>query len=206
MGTHVWGPVDPTTRAPNVGAVHRSQAALRYERVPIDGPGVRAYLAAVDVAYLNGGGLLARFRVHDHDATLRWYASRGAYAGYGLFRHFVASADLRAAMPELKLTDPVPDPELGHFFGLHPLTLDGYLALQLAHGGMYDEWTGTDADAKKLAQDFVADLFGDRYEDMDLFHSNVRWTPWLWGIYRTTWLLVDRRHAEITLLLTRDTD
>jgi hypothetical protein len=191
---------------PDADAVRRSRAALRYERVPVDGPGVRGYLAAIDAAYLNGGALLARFRVRDHDAVLGWYASRRRYVEYGLFQHLLSSADVRTAMPELRLTDPVPDLELGQVIRLHPLTLDGDLAHALAHGGMYDEWTGTDADAKKLAQACVAELFGDRYEDIDVFCSHVRWTPWLWGIFHSTWLLVDRRHADITLLLMGDTD
>lgn len=201
-----WTEVDTAAPAPSARAVARSRAKLRYEHRPLDGPATTAYLAAADVALLNGGGLVTSFEMVGHDDVLHWYGSRRRYEEYGVFTHFLHAAELAAAVPELRAVTPVRDSRFT-FCPEGSLTLDGHLAGVIASPMFYpDEWTGSAADAKRLAVGLVGEVIGERYEDFDVFRTNERWAPWFWGLMRLTWLLVDRRAGVLTLLCFRDTD
>jgi hypothetical protein len=53
----------------------------------------------------------------------------------------------------------------------------------------------------------VHELVQDRHQDTRVFGSDDAWTPWFWNVaWDRTWILVDDRHREVTVLCVTDTD
>lgn len=191
---------------PDEDALLLSWGRVGYGFVPVDSPAVDEYLLRVREVYTHGDALLARFRITGDDETLRWFAARNRLDEYDFFRHFLGSEPVGQALPQLRLPQVVRHVPFGQSItGL--LTLDGELAAVLVLGGGHKRFTGPAKEAKRLAAACVTELTGDRYEDFLIYICRAAWAPWFRGRYwDATWLLVDRRDAEVTLLCVTDED
>jgi len=86
-------------------------------------------------------------------------------------------------------------------------TLDGEIAHALMFGGAYNDFEGTGEQAKRLGMDFCRDLFGTRYEQVNIYTTEKRWSKWFFDIaWDNTWIGVDKENHRIWALIATDTD
>ncbi|HEX6683263.1 MAG TPA: hypothetical protein VF062_10725 [Candidatus Limnocylindrales bacterium] len=196
--------IDWEAGRPDEDAILESWGRVSYEPIPAGGPATERFLAHVHDVYRRGGAILARFRVTGGDATLHWFAARNLLCEYDFFKHFLGSEPVERALPQLRI------PQILRFLPFRDnasglLTLDGELAALLVEGGAYKRFEGPAAEAKRLGVACVTELTQDRYEDFLVYTSQTNWAPWFrGGIWDATWLLVDRRDSEVTLLCVTD--
>jgi hypothetical protein len=202
-----WTDIDWTAPRPAASEIVASQEHLSYEPFDLDAPETRAVVDALTEAFSNGGPLLKGFRVLGGDSVLHWFASRNRYAEYGLLPHFLGSAAVREALPELQVPDPL-GPELRFEESWSgTLTLDGELAATLKLGGAYGQFPGSAAEAKRLGAGFVDGVVGARHEDFRVYRSDAPWTPWFDNVaWDSTWVIIDNREQRLFLLCLTDTD
>ena len=202
-----WADIDWDEARPEWTDIVRSHESVKYEPVDSADPRVAAVLAAINETYIHGGGVFGRFRVSQADAVFRWFASRNRFDEYDFFPHFLGSKAVREALPELQIPDP-----LGRDLGFEQswsgaLTLDGEIAAILVAGGAYERFKGTAREAKDLGVAFTGALVGERYTDFMVYRSHKPWAAWFCDIaWDSTWVLLDGRRGEVTLLGVTDTD
>jgi hypothetical protein len=157
--------------------------------------------------HVNGGMLVGRFAAVDADEVAHWFMSRNRLDEYGFFDHFLNAPDVRQALPQLGLEQV--DAEHAEFTQTFAgtMTLDGELAATLVRGGAYEKYSGRAAEAKRITGAFVAFLIEDRHEDCEVYRSARAWSPWFFDVaWDTTWIIIDNRRMELTLMCVTDTD
>ncbi|MBX9737240.1 MAG: hypothetical protein K2X32_09975 [Phycisphaerales bacterium] len=86
-------------------------------------------------------------------------------------------------------------------------TFAGEIAETLAIGGAYDAHSKGAADAYRTAEEFRNSLFGDRFDDMLVLWSAKAWCSWFCDVaWDQTWLFVDKRRSQVSILAVTDTD
>jgi len=202
-----WREIDWDAPRPDERAVRQARTRLRYRSTGLPSSGVDAMMTELRRTHLNGGALLARFRVIEDDEVIRWFASRNRFDEFGFFPHFLGSAAVRSALPDLEIPDSL-DGDLGFEESwAGTLSLDGELAATLVHGGAYKAFDGPPAEAKRLGMAFVAAFVGDRHDHFHVYRSNEAWASWFFDVaWDSTYVLIDCENAEITLLCITDTD
>lgn len=74
-------------------------------------------------------------------------------------------------------------------------------------GGAYGQFKGTGEQAMELGRAFTDDLFGDRFEDIQVFRCFKPWSEWFSDIaWDGTWVGVDKRECRVWTLLQTDSD
>lgn len=166
-----------------------------------------AVLSALRDTHTNGGALIARFRAVEDDEVIGWFASRNRFEEFGFFGHFLGSAAVRKALPELRIPDSL-DGDLGFSESWSgTLTLDGELAAILVRGGAYERFPGSPAEAKQLGMAFVETVVGTRHDQFHVYRSHRRWSGWFFDVaWDGTYVLIDCANKETTLLCITDTD
>lgn len=178
-----------------------------YEEVGLDLVHLTTYLELLAPTRTLGSTHVRRFRWTG--PTDDWFDTRTNHVAYPTFRTLLESEAARSALPQILDPSPFPLGTPPDFDGVAggPLLLDGELAALLVRGGAYERFRGTHREAKAIAVAAARDLIDDRYEDFEVFHSYRAWSPWFFdNAWDQTWLLVDRRDAEVTLICTTDTD
>jgi len=183
-------------------------APCRYEVAEIGGAAFATLLDAIRATRDPGNVLAGRFRAVDVAEPDEWFHTGSVALADTSFRDLLTSDAARGALPGLKVPDPYPLAAPPRFDGpLSTLTLDGELAAVLVNGGAYVAFTGTAAEAKRMASAAVYDLIQDRHEDFRVFRSDDAWSPFFMDIaWDATWFLVDRPRLEVTLLALTDAD
>lgn len=199
-----WVDIDwSDNHVPTEEEIQQSLRRLKFRPVPVAAHAVIRLVDTFSTMLTNGGAHAAAFDVVDSDDIAAWLISRNRDE-FTLANTLVRSAAFAAAMPEVAGTGPL-DPT--DFERSSALTLDGDLARTLQWGGAYTHPSMPGAQAKALGAAFCADLFGDRYDDVDVDHSWARWSGWFKGIaWDATWVVTDRRHRHVTVLCLTDTD
>lgn len=88
-----------------------------------------------------------------------------------------------------------------------PYVLDGDLARTLVAGGAYEAYSGSGKDAKNIGEHFCHALFGDRFDEIQVFKTYETWSNWFYGIaWDQTWICVDKGNGYILALILTDTD
>lgn len=193
----------PLTR-PTAQDVDRMWGELVFEPAPLADPAVDALLAALCATRVNGGALLARWRIRPHP-TLSWFTSGCGWEEIGFpERFFLRAAVVATAPPELDVEHKA---KKADFAPRSAYTFEGELLEALMQGGAYERFRGSVAEARELASVFRAGLFGDRYEEVQVFFTWKAWTPWFYDIaWDGSWLILDREGPHVTLLCVTDTD
>lgn len=179
----------------------------RYKQVSVDGPGLTEFLEALAPTRVQGGTHIRRFRWTGGPDS--WFCGGSNLHAYENFRTLLESKAARKAMPQVLEPSPFPVGSPPAFHGLAggALGLDGDLATLLVLGGAYERFRGPQREAKRLACRAADNLIQDRYEDFSVYFSDEAWSPWFYDVaWDQTWILVDRRHAEATVIVTTDTD
>jgi hypothetical protein len=184
----------------------RRLETIRYEAVDIVDPAVEALLKAIQATHVNGGAVFGQFRVVEGADVFLWSTGLDRIREYDFIRHFLAATPVCEALSQLQIQE-----SLGQDLGFEQswsgtLTLDGELAALLVHGGVYERFKGTADEAKALGRAFAEALVGERHTEFQVYRSSTPWTPWFFDVADWTWLLLDRRRAELTLLCVTDTD
>ena len=182
----------------------------RYEVTGLTSPALDALLDAIRATHVNGGLLFTQVRAVDVDDPGRWFAVwRSSYWGNEVFRRLFDSAAVRTALSRLLIPDPYPivKPPQFHQSVTGTFTLAGKLAFALVRGGAYDRFSGSAAEAMRLAVAGVDDLVGDRHECFRVFHSRAPWTPWFYDVaWDDTWIVTDYERLLVSILCKTDTD
>jgi len=199
----VLGP--PRGDRPAEPAVERMWRRLSFEAVPVGDDPLLEYVDTLDGLLVNGGAELARLRVPEND-TFDWYAAANRLGEVGVAERLLASDAPNDAVPALDTRDGVtaaPDPER-----VHSLVLAGHLAVVLVQGGAYRSFEGSHAEARELAERARAALFGERYGEVAVRRSGAQWSDWFRGVPHPddTWVALDRRTREVSVLVATDTD
>jgi hypothetical protein len=194
----------PLDERPNFASIQEMWQNINIRQTPLQSSKVQAIVAAFNHTYDNGGARFTRFTITYHP-TLHWFAVRNRWDDLRFFDTFFRAITVRATLPEFTIAH---DYSLTTAFKASTLfTLDGELAQALFQGGAYTQFTGTASEAKELGRAFVQALFGDRYDEIVVYHSNVAWAAWFRDIaWDTTWVMIDQRHLTIDVLCITDTD
>lgn len=188
---------------PSEDEIQQSLRRLQFCPVAIEADAVIRLVDTFSTMLTNGGAYAAAFDVVHSDDVAAWLISRNRDE-YTLADTLVRSAAFAETMPEVAGTGPL-DPT--DFERSSALTLDGDLARALQWGGAHTHPSMPGAQAKALGAAFCADLFGDRYDEIDVDHSRARWSGWFKGIaWDATWVVTDRRLRHVTVLCLTDTD
>ena len=178
-----------------------------YREVEVTGDGLTGFLGALATTRVNGNTFVRRFRwTGDRDD---WWVMANNLQAYETWRRLFESEAARTAMPEVLEPSPFPSGKPPNFAMVSGgvLGLDGELAALLVLGGAYERFSGPHWMAKDIARRAEHDLVEDRYEDFSLYHSDEPWSPWFFDVaWDRTWILVDRRKAQVTVICTTDTD
>ena len=183
---------------------------MRFEAIPLNAPALEDYARRIAETHANGGLLAAKFRVLGlaNSGSLLPDASPEALADF--FSSFLNSEAVRVALPTLGAIgqeEPTRDP-LG--FARSPfdgLTLDGEFAHVLLEGGAYERFSGKPREAKAIGVATYVGLFGDRFQPLRVYRSDVAWAEFFFDVaYDVSWLICDDTARELTLICITDTD
>jgi hypothetical protein len=207
--TDRWLEIDWAATRPDKRAIASSREHLGFEHVPLEHPAIDVMLAELRRLFAGGGALFASFRALGDDAVARWFTSRNRLEEYGFFEHFLSSGAVRTALPELGAPERLGNKSLGFAFPPgNSFSLDGILAGFVHAGGCYEKFHGTPVEAKRMAGDFVHAIVEDRYDEFLIYHTDRAWA----GFFdehipaNNTFVIVDKRNAQISLLCLADAD
>lgn len=135
------------------------------------------------------------------DPMREWLeADRGSLPHLDRLLHADAT---KAALPDLFAAGPI---RPGTFSRLPPLLLAGHIAQHLYAGGAYLPRDLTAAQTANLADQFVEETIGERYEDFHVAESDG-WSPWFYDdFWNAAWTITDLTSGTTTLLCATDTD
>jgi hypothetical protein len=195
-----WNQERPET---TVAALRGLWDALRIERCADVGPAVERLLSALRETHVNGGAEFGMFSVASSPA-FRWFMSRNRWDEIAFPEHFLRSRTVATALSEL-CREPVSE-SFGFEWG-NAFTLAGELADALSTGGAYVKHAGGPGNAFGVADDFRKWLFGDRFDEVLVLKSIKPWSAWFCDVaWDGTWLVVDKRKNNASVLAVTDTD
>jgi hypothetical protein len=194
-----WKREPPGEKATN--ALWKTVEARQIDDVPTE---VETYLTELRRVNVNGGAEFARFRVSG-SKHFDWFATRNRWDEMAFCQQILVHPSVCAALPavtkDARLDDTVA------FEWSSSLTLDGELAGGLLSGGAYEKFKGTAREAKDLGARVCQALFGDRFNDVEVFRSRNAWSAWFFNVaWDSTFVIIDRRTQDVSLLFSTDTD
>lgn len=203
-----WNDTDWDMARPSLDELIESWSHLRWESRELESPALDRYLDGLASTRRNGGYLIGQWRAVEYSEVTQWFASRNRLDEYELIRTLFASPAFREQLPQLAVPSDlarVPGGLTEQWAG--PLTLDGEWAALLVSGGAYKAFEGSAREAKDLAGAATDALIGDRFEDFRVDASDQAWTPWFANVaWDVTYVLTDKRNAQMTVLCTTDND
>ena len=172
---------------------------------PVASPSdVEPYLVELRRVNANGDALFGIFQV-EGDQNLDWFASRNRWDHVDFVRRVLSHPAVRERWPALVAK--MSDAQFPAFEWGSKLALDGELARALVIGGAYERFTGRQREAKDLAAKFCDALFGDRFQDIEVFWCWRAWSAWFHDVaWDRTCLIIDRPSRTIAILCSTDTD
>lgn len=169
---------------------------------PIDA--IDQYVALMRESNVNGGAIVARFNM-SCNRDFDWFASRNRWTEIDFFSNFFTHLTVREQLASV--VDGLKT-EINQLFEWRSsLTLDGELARNLVFGGAYKKFDGTALEAKQIGIEVCKGLFGDRFNDVEVFATNSPWSSWFMDVaWDSTHLIIDRRNRNVSLIMSTDTD
>jgi hypothetical protein len=155
--------------------------------------------------YANGGVAAARFELVGEPAVFDWFAQRSRLGEeIQICAHLLACVDVSHALFGSEAQRPRLDGVA--FTEMSGFMLEGELAEQLAIGGAYLRFGGSDSEAQKVACELADALTQGRASELTVFRSTDAWHAWFKGCSALdrTWVIVDRRHRVVTVVVTTD--
>lgn len=182
----------------------------RYEVTAFTSPALDALLDAIRATHTFGDVLFTQVRAVDVDDPGQWFRiGASIYWDNEVFRSLFDCSAVRTALRELRIPDPYPIAKPPQFYQSRTktFTLSGELAHALVDGGAYSGFSGSPAEAMRLAAAAVFDIVGDRHDQFRVFGSQESWTRWFGDIaWDQTWIVVDYERLLVSILCKTDTD
>jgi len=167
--------------------------------------GLRGLLEIWREVAVNGGAFSASFALTAVMPAAEWCLRNARLEHLDYTRRFLTSPAVTEVLPDHQTDDVMM--RQAQFTDLHPLQLEGDLALRLALSGAHRTFPGTTDQAKTIAAEAAADLIGNRYDDFVITSSHDGWAPWFgWAAWDRTWIITDTRQRTVSLLALTDTD
>lgn len=189
---------------PSLEDIQRMWKELRITHEPFQHPAVEEVLHHLRAAHVNGGAEFAQFKLSENPG-FHWFGSRNRLDEIDFFDRFLSSSAVSSALPALKIGEPAFSEAA--FEPGSALTLDGEIARTLVQGGAYERFAGTAREAKEIARRFCDAMFGDRFDDLQIYRSYKPWSQWFFDVaWDVTWLGFDKRYVKVWLLCVTDTD
>ncbi|QDT14506.1 hypothetical protein [Alienimonas californiensis] len=184
-------------------AIEKLWGHLRISCVPEGELSAGRLLEALRRTHVNGGAEFRTFRL-EGDPAFDWFMSRNRWEEIDFPKRLLQSSVVTAALPEV-CDSPVDDP-FGFEWG-SAFTFAGELAQTLAQGGAYVKHAGGPGEAWEIADEFRTRTFGDRFEEVLILKSWRPWSAWFCDVaWDSTWLILDKRFVEVSVLAVTDTD
>lgn len=181
--------------------------AGNYQEVQVVGSAVGEYLRLLATTRGEPNTLLRRFRwTGNRDG---WFRTSALVYADESFSRLLGSEAARQGMPAVLEPPPFSTSSPPRFAQVPggALGLDGDLPKLLVLGGACRRFNGAQRLAKAAAREAVFDLLEDRFEDFEMYFSDESWSRWFSDVFwDQTWILVDHRDAEVTVICTTDTD
>lgn len=191
---------------PTPEQIQQMWQSLEVEPEPCEYPAALAYMEEICLTHVNGGIVLGQFLVKG-DETLAWYASRQSLEIIDFFDQFVCTQAVIASLSSLQIQKPLRQQLKAELKRSGGFTLDGELAFTLFQGGAYEQFKRSAKEAYDLARNLREQLYGDRYDQVSIYKTDLAWTDWFRDVaWDATWFIVDRRDCRIWLLCITDTD
>ena len=199
-----WLDVDWKQERPNDSATEGLWRTVEVQALDGTPPVVEEYLSALRRVYVNGEAVYARFRVSGGQ-DFSWFATQNRWDEIEFFARFLTHSTTQRKLPELTRNAKF-DEEVVFEWG-SSLILDGELARALVCGGAYKKFDGTPKEAKELGARVCEALFGERYNEVEVFRCWNAWSPWFHDVvWDSTCFVIDRRLQEVSVLASTDTD
>jgi hypothetical protein len=174
-----------------------------FSHVGFESPSLNELLRELRHSHSNGGAEFAMFSLHD-DRALRWFLSRNRFDEIDYFEHLFCSTAFRSALPQLKSPSKLSSLD---WEWSSPYLLDGDFARTLREGGAYEKSEITGVEAKQLGVRVCEELFGDRYDDIEVFKTYKPWSEWFHNLaWDITWVAMDKGKMKLWVLCLTDTD
>lgn len=176
---------------------------LRIEHHAEVDPAAERLVHALQKTHVNGGVAFAVFSIAGNP-DLDWFLSRNRWEEIGFPEHFLRSSAVATALADL-CEEPISD-SFG-FEWASAFTFAGELTRTLSEGGAYVKHEGGPGDAFAITDGFRRWLMGDRFGEVLVLKSLKPWSAWFYGIaWDVTWLVVDKRKRNVSVLAVTDTD
>lgn len=203
-------------RSMRVEAVEARRMCRRVPMSPIaaTSPGVAAVLKRLRETHGLGDALLAGVEI-GQDEVFDRFGRQHRFLEHGILQQLLCRDEVRHVAAELSIPRRIPQKQFGKFSvpadGLGPMSaflLEGELAVRLFEGGAYGARPMIlGVAARRMAMEFCEELFGFRYEEMEIFQSHDAWTPWFKDVaWDWTVVLIDRQKRILWLLALTDED
>lgn len=175
-----------------------------FKKQDVDGDNIGNLLSEMNIIFPNGGAKFACFSF-EVDPLLHWFISRNRYDEIYFFENLLASKAFADAFPGVQ---PYKTPnESLKFEWSNPYVLSGEIAHTLMTGGAYKKFKGAGEKAMEIGRLFASDLFGKRFEDIQIFKNYEPWSKWFYDVaWDGTWIGVDTKESCIWILFQTDTD
>ncbi|HEY1815074.1 MAG TPA: hypothetical protein VGG74_22155 [Kofleriaceae bacterium] len=155
--------------------------------------------------YRNGGVAATRFELVGETAVFDWFAQRNRLdEEIQICTHLLARIEILCAW--FGSESEVPRLGVGIFCADAGFSLDGELAAQLALGGAYLPFGGSDAEAQVIARQLADALTEGRASEVTVFRTEEAWHPWFkkTSAFDRTWVVIDRRRRVVTMFAATD--
>lgn len=175
-----------------------------FKRKDLSGSGIDRLLSEMNRIFSNGGAKFGCFSF-EADDLLHWFVSRNRYDEIYFFENLLASTAFREVFPDVQ---PYSTPtESLKWEWSNSYVLGGDVAHGLMTGGPYEKFKGTGEEAMEIGRQFTRDLFGERFEDLQIFKHYGPWSEWFCDIaWDGTWIGVDAKEMHAWTLFQTDTD
>ncbi len=175
-----------------------------FQSEQIKGSGVEKLLSEMNNIFKNGGAKFGCFSF-EIDELLHWFVSRNRFDEICFFENLLSSSSFREVFPDVT---PYEKPRKSiEWEWSNPYVLSGEIAHWLMTGGAYEKFDGTGKEAMEISRHFTNDLYGERFENIQVFKHYGAWSKWFNGIvWDGTWIGVDVEQLLVWTLFVTDTD
>lgn len=176
---------------------------IQYDVVAVEDARLSAVVQAVQATHVNGRALLRVFR--PTDAAAFDVAAQTDLQGVDHWlRCFLESPSVRAAVPELRMPDALPQLPKHTWYG--GFEFEGAITHLLLSGGAYERPAFGEDVARRMSRDFVDALSGDR-QHTSVWRIDESWTDWFYDVaWDRTFVVQQLQARRWGLLCVTDTD
>jgi hypothetical protein len=206
MGCEIMLEINWQMNLPQKEEIDKAWKEIEVKNVHINDTGILEFIEIFETNF-SGEVIFECFEISEQE-VFDWFASRNRLGEIGFFEWFLSlECVIKPFFPGEEDVDPS---KLltgkTNFQWSYSLTLDGEIAMSL-FDGVYRKFEGTCFQAKEIGMKFCNSLFGDRYEEINVYKSRTAWNRWFIDfIVDVSYLIIDKRNRLVYLLCYTDCD